>query len=406
MTCVGYVINQYPMPSHTFIRSEILELERQGLDVKRFAVRGWENPSVDAVDEQERCRTRYLLGDGFVGLLPSALLMLMRSPARFVSAAWNALRLSQGSDRGLAKHLAYLVEACRLGLWAGEAGVTHLHAHFGTNAAEVAFQAHLLTGISFSFTVHGPEEFDKPLQLKLREKAAAARFVVAITSHCRSQLYRWINFADWPKIEIIGCGLGADFLDAVVPGPPRRARLVCVGRLCEQKGQLLLLDVIARLRARGTAVQLTLAGDGPMRPEVEAAIRDKGLDTAVTISGWLSSEQVRTALIEADVLVMASFAEGLPVVIMEAMALGRPVITTSIAGVPELVRDGQEGFLVPAGDRDALADAIERLLTLSPNEVDAIGRRAKVRVGERHSIATEAAKLARLFGAVDAIPAS
>ena len=176
---------------------------------------------------------------------------------------------------------------------------------------------------------------------------------------------------------------------------------MCVGRLCEQKGQLLLLNVIQLVRQRGIDVHLTLVGDGPMRRQIEAAISKLGLDDFVTITGLVSSDRVRAALIEADALVMASFAEGLPVVIMEAMALGRPVVATSIAGVPELIRDGKEGFLVPAGDSDALADAIERLFALPHNELNQIVRQAKERVRERHSIANEAVKLARLFGMSD-----
>lgn len=401
MACVGYVINQYPMPSHTFIRNEILELERQGIRVERFALRGWGNDIVDTRDKQERSRTQYILCQGLLSLIPSALFLIARSPAKFIAAGLNASRLSRGSDRSLLRHFAYLIEACRLARWAEQAGVSHLHAHFGTNAAEVAMQAHLLTDIGYSFTVHGPEEFDKPMQLKLREKASAAKFVVAISSFCQSQLYRWVEFSDWSKIEIVACGLDDTFLEAAILPSPRRAHLVCVGRLCEQKGQLLLLNVIQLVRQRGIDVHLTLVGDGPMRRQIEAAISKLGLDDFVTITGLVSSDRVRAALIEADALVMASFAEGLPVVIMEAMALGRPVVATSIAGVPELIRDGKEGFLVPAGDSDALADAIERLFALPHNELNQIVRQAKERVRERHSIANEAVKLARLFGMSD-----
>jgi glycosyltransferase involved in cell wall biosynthesis len=397
MSRVGYLINQYPMPSHTFIRNEILELERQGVSVERYALRGWDNPALDATDEAEQARTSYVLAGGGLPLFISAVRLLCLRPGRFAKALFVAFQLSRGSEQSLLKHLVYLLEACQVARWTEQAGVKHLHAHFGTNAAEVALLAFRLGGPSFSFTVHGPEEFDKPLQLKLREKARAASFVVAITSFCRSQLYRWIDLADWSKIEIVHCGLESTFLDAPATAPPRLGRLVCVGRLCEQKAQLLLLDVLKLLQADGLNVHLTLAGDGAMRRDVEHAIQVGGLSSAVFITGWLNSEQVKQAILQADALVMASFAEGLPVVIMESMALGRPVITTAIAGIPELVRDDQEGFLVPAGDRRALADAIKKLLAAESTHLNELAQSCRKRVRERHSIQIEAAKLAKLF---------
>ena len=397
MLRAGYLINQYPMPSHTFIRNEILELERQGIKVERYALRGWTNPAPDPTDVSERSKTRYILAGGALPLVLSAVRKALQSPRLFVRALLAAVRLSRGSEQSLVRHLVYLLEACRLAKWAVQSGVGHLHAHFGTNAAEVALLASRLGGPNFSFTVHGPEEFDRPLQLKLREKAREAKFVVAITSFCRSQLYRWIELADWPKVRIVHCGLDRTFLRAPHVPPPQSARLVCVGRLSEQKGQLLLLDAVAELRRMGVEVDLTLAGDGPMRAEVEARIAEYGLSGAVKITGWLSSEQVRAELLQADALVLASFAEGLPVVIMEAMALGRPVITTSIAGIPELVRDGLEGIVIPAGDKQALAGAIERLVQMDAAALKSIGDRGRQRVRERHDIAMEAAKLVSHF---------
>jgi glycosyltransferase involved in cell wall biosynthesis len=243
--------------------------------------------------------------------------------------------------------------------------------------------------------VHGPDEFDKPQFLGIAEKVRRSAFVVAISSHGRSQLYRWIGHAQWPKVQVVHCGVDAQFHAAAAPPP--EARLVCVGRLCEQKGQRLLLEAVARLAARGLRFDLVLAGDGEIRPELEALIARHGLAGRVRITGWLSSAAVRAEILAARALVLPSFAEGLPVVIMEAMALRRPVLTTYVAGIPELVIPGETGWLLPAGDVEQLAAALEDLLARPPQELLAMGEAARRRVLERHSLEREATKLAQLF---------
>ncbi|GAA4000738.1 glycosyltransferase family 4 protein [Sphingomonas humi] len=395
MLRIGYLINRYPWPSHTFIRTEMRELERQGHEVARLAVRGWDDAQGSALDEEEQKLTDYVLQSGALGLLASAAGLLLRSPLAFARGLAATLRLARGSQAGL-KHIAYFLEACWVVGWSRRRGVAHLHAHFGTNTAIVATIVHALCGLPFSFTVHGPEEFDAPRQLKLREKAAAASFVVAITSYCRSQLYRWVDPQDWPKIKIVRCTPEPTFLVAAPTPPPAAKRLVCVGRLCEQKGQLKLIEALERLGDKHPDLKLVLAGEGPMRPELEHAVAKASLGERVTITGWINSERVMGELLAADALVLPSFAEGLPVVIMEAMALGRPVISTLIAGIPELVRDGVDGFLVPAGDSDLLADAIDRFLALSNGERQRLAAAASERVRERHQPAREAAYLAEL----------
>jgi len=395
---IGYFTNLYPKVSHSFIRREIQALERQGVDIARVAIRGWEEPLVDAADLAEREKTHYLLGRGLAGLLPACVRLLIQRPLAVIQALGAAIRLSKRSDKPLAYHLVYWAEACALVEWSRKAQIHRLHVHFGTNPAEVAMLARMLGGPRYSFTVHGPEEFDHPVELHLREKAAMAAQVVAISSYGRSQLYRWLDFKDWPKVEVVHCGLDASFTGSTadVPIPPA-ARIVCVGRLCEQKGQLLLVDAVRQLRDRGQVVELVLAGDGEMRPAIEDFIRHHGLEQQVTITGWINSERVRQEILAARLMVLASFAEGLPVVIMEAMALRRPVLTTSIAGIPELVRHEQDGWLVPAGDVEALADMIARAVATPDENLRLMGLAARERVLARHAIDTEAQKLRRLF---------
>jgi glycosyltransferase involved in cell wall biosynthesis len=399
---VAYFVNQYPKVSHTFIRREIAALERIGVSVDRYALRGWAAEVADAEDVAERARTRYVLQGGVGSLLADAFvdgLMHPRRMARGLRLAWS---MARRSERPFPYHVVYLAEASRVARWLKVSGVRHVHAHFGTNSTEVAMLARVLSGATYSFTAHGPEEFDKPEALGLARKITNAAFVVAISSFGRSQLCRWVPSALWRKVDVVHCGLEPGFFapreDVTCAAVPR---LVCVGRLCEQKGQLLLIAAAAQLARRDVSFELVLAGDGEMRPEIEAAIAADGLGDRVRITGWISSAQVKAELLAARALVLPSFAEGLPVVIMEAMALGRPVISTFIAGIPELVRPGTEGWLVPAGDVDALAAAMLDCLQASPDRLQALGLAAHARVLGRHQVDTQAARLSDLFLAVE-----
>ena len=396
---VAYLVNQYPKVSHSFIRREILALERQGIAVERFAVRASGEKLPDAADRAETERTRYLLQHGLGGVLGAALAMAVSRPARFARALGLALTMWRRSQRTLFHHLAYLAEACRLVQWTDAARVDHLHAHFGTNPAEVAMLARELGGPPFSFTVHGPEEFDSPAALGLGEKGRRAAFVVAVSSFGRSQLLRWLPSADWPKAQVVHCGLEPAFHRGAPAAAQAAPRLVCVGRLCEQKGQLLLVQAAKRVVAAGRPLELVLAGDGEMRAEIEALIDRLGLREHVRITGWIANDRVREEILGARALVLPSFAEGLPVVIMEAMALRRPVITTFVAGIPELVQAGECGWLVPAGDVDGLSRAMVDALAAPVEVLARMGEAAHARVLARHDVDTEAAKLAALFAA-------
>jgi glycosyltransferase involved in cell wall biosynthesis len=280
-------------------------------------------------------------------------------------------------------------------------GAEHLHAHFGTNSAGVAALCRALGGPSFSFTVHGPEEFDKPEALSLTDKISAASLVVGVSEFGRSQLYRWTPLDQWPKVRVARCGVDEQFLDPrTEPSPvPRAPALVCVGRLCEQKGQALLVEAAARLAREGREFTLTLCGDGPMRGPLEAAVRAGGLEKHVLFTGSISGAEVRRRIEASRALVLPSFAEGLPVVIMEALALGRPVVSTYVAGIPELVEPGVSGWLAPAGSLDALVDAIRAVLDADPRHLSARGRAGRARVAERHDALREAARLVKLFRA-------
>lgn len=394
---IAYFINQYPKVSHSFIRREILALERQGLVVQRIALRGWDGALQDGEDIAEREKTHYVLQGGVAALLKPLWQVLRAQPRRFCAGLGLALRLGWRADRSLPYHMVYLAEACRVLQWLQASGAEHVHAHFGTNSTEVVMLASALGGPAYSFTVHGPEEFDKPQFLHLGEKVRRAAFVAAVSSYGRSQLYRWVAHEHWPKVKVVHCGLERGFHEGAIDNPATAPRLVCVGRLCEQKGQLLLIEAARRLAAQAVAFELVLAGDGEMRGQIEALIAQHGLQAQVRITGWISSAQVREELLAARALVLPSFAEGLPVVIMEAMALRRPVLTTYVAGIPELVRPGENGWLFPAGAVDELAAAMGECLEQPAEVLQRMGEAARQRVLERHDIDTEAAKLAQYF---------
>lgn len=396
---IAYFINQYPKVSHSFIRREILALERQGVEVQRIALRGWDAELQDAEDASERARTRYVLQRGVKGLLVPAWQVLRAQPRRFFRALWLAMRLGLRADRAWPYHLVYLAEACQVLQWLQAGQANHVHAHFGTNSTEVVMLANVLGGPAYSFTVHGPEEFDKPQFLHMDEKVRRAAFVAAVSSYGRSQLFRWVAHDHWAKVKVVHCGLERSFHEVAPVSVPTAPRLVCVGRLCEQKGQLLLLEAARLLAARSITFELVLAGDGEMRGQIEALIARHGLQQQVRITGWISSAQVREEILAARALVLPSFAEGLPVVIMEAMALRRPVLTTYVAGIPELVRPGENGWLFPAGAVDELAAAMADCLAQPAETLQRMGEAARQRVLQRHDIDTEAARLASYFKA-------
>ena len=396
---ITYFINQYPQVSHTFIRREILALEEQGFIIQRIALRGWNADIADETDKNERLKTKYILESGLLSLIPYVFRQLLMTPWLFIKAFIEAVRMSRMSERNFIYHIIYLFEACQVSILCKDFNSQHIHAHFGTNSTEVAQLAHLLSGIPYSFTVHGPEEFDKPLGLHLKEKVRHAKFVVAISSYGRAQLYRWADYRDWHRIKIVHCGLDNTFLQGELSQLPlnKRKQLLCIGRLCEQKGQLLLLKSLKKVLDSGENVKLILAGDGEMRNAVETYINHNNLKEHVEITGWISSKQVKQLLIDSDAMILPSFAEGLPVAIMEAMAVGTPVLTTYIAGIPELLITGENGILFPAGDVDAIKKAIIDFLNISDGELNVMRNRAYQSVDMHHNIHKEAEKLACYF---------
>lgn len=395
---IAYVTNRYPAASHSFIRREIEAVEAQGIEVFRFTIRPADIRQLpDPRDRAELDRTNVLLGTGPTKLLIFALMQCISNPklswlglkVAFSKCAWRPMEVVRRS--------AYFAEASLLSDRIVREQISHIHAHFGTNPAMVARLASILSGVPFSFTAHGPDEFDAPESLDLEGKVRDSAFCVAISSFGRSQIMRWSAFQDWQKINVVRCGVDASYLNPAALKEPTAAPNLCsVARLSAQKGVPLLIEAAAELKRRGRSFRLTIVGDGEMRSQVQSIITAKGLEGCVVLAGLADSSAVIGHLQQSRALVLPSFAEGLPVVIMEALALGRPVIVSAIAGTPELV--GTDcGWLVPAGSIDQLVEAMEAALDAPTNLLAAMGHIGRERVAKGYDAAENGKLLADLF---------
>ncbi len=397
---IGYITSQYARASDTFIRGEVKELRRLGHTVVTFSVRRAEQAQVvDAEVATEQANTHYLLaGPQELRRLPlAAVVEAVRSPRRFARSLAMALAIGPGGLKGRVWQIAYLLEASLLAQLIRHTGVQHIHDHIGENSGTVAMLASVLAGVSYSMTVHGPSMFYAPERWGLGTKIKHAAFVACISEFCRSQCMAFSAVDDWDRLKIVRCGVDERFLAETPAAVSPTNRLVCVGRLSQEKGHVPLIRAVAKLVKEGVSLQLILVGDGPMRPLIERLIREHSLGSHVTITGWRNSAEVREEILQARALVVPSFAEGLPVVIMEALALGRPVVSTSIAGIPELVQPGVDGWLVPAGSVAALADALRSALQTPVERLTEMGLAGRRQVLEMHDARCEAKKLVQLF---------
>lgn len=395
---VLYFTNQYPKVSHSFIRRELRAVEALGVNVHRAAFRGWEDQSlVDPLDLEEKGKTFYTLGAGKLGLMLAVLLTKLKSPRAFLRAFIEMLRFSRLSDRGVFYHFICLAHACRMVRHYQGEDIDYMHVHFATYPAEVACLMKVLGGPKFSFTLHGPEEFDDIKRMNLQRKVSHAETVVAITSFCRSQILKELPSDLWEKIQVVRCGITNDFLDAPIPPKPERLTFINIGRFSSVKAQVLLVEAFAEFLKHTPTAKLVLAGDGELRGLVENRIDALGVRENIEITGWISSERVRELISDASFMVHPSFSEGLPIVFMESMALGRPVIATAIAGHPELIETGLNGWLVPAGDRALIVEAMNSAAALDEYAWQEMGRNAKQTAQKRHSVDESAKQLIQLF---------
>ncbi|WP_323765908.1 glycosyltransferase [Marinovum sp.] len=391
-----YLTGEYPRATDTFIQREVAALRAQGLTVLTASIRRTE-PEHLVGEEQitEAAQTFHVLEAAKHPLrLARAKLRLLRHPERFFRALRLAWRTAPGGLRNGLWQMFYFAEAILLADHMQRHGVRHLHNHIAKASCTVAMLASELTGIPYSFTLHGPDIFFAPEHWRLDEKIARARFVACISEFCRAQAMIFSDRPDWDKLHIVHCGIDpARYAPSPRGGPPH---LTFVGRLAAVKGVPVLLEALSFLREELPELRVTLIGDGAERARLEQDAAALGLAEVVEFAGYRSQSEVAQALKDTDALVLPSFAEGVPVVLMEAMAAGRPVIATSVAGVSELVEHGESGFLVPPGDALKLAEAIRAVLA-DPDRRATMGKAGRARVVAEFDIAKEAVWLGRLF---------
>jgi glycosyltransferase involved in cell wall biosynthesis len=394
---VAYLVNIYPKGSHTFIRREIRELERQGVAVERYALRGWDSDLADSLDQDELLKTQHTLRAGLFPLLGCTARAAWNRPIFFYKALRLSLAMAKNGERSWPFHLVYLAHAAQIYEWLEGSGVTHVHAHFGSNSAEVAALLRMLGGPPYSFIVHGAEFLDNPAQHALPLKMKDAQFALGSCAYAASQMMYQVDPDLWSLIEVVHCGLPRAAFENPATQLPEYPVFLSIGRFSPEKGHLVLLRAFAAVIATHPKSRLVLVGDGPIRAKLEEQVEELDLGHAVEFTGWLDSVEVQDQIRRASILVHPSFSEGLPVVIMEAMAERRPVISTYVAGIPELVKDGETGWLVPAGQVDDLAAAMNDCAATNKQELSKMGEAGFERVLARHHIQTEVEKLIQLF---------
>lgn len=396
---IGYLVSRYPAVSHTFILREVRGLRALGLDIAVASINepDRERDRLDAEEREESDRALYVKRRGAFGALVDVAAVALRSPLRTLAALAYALRLGGTDVKRCAYGLFYFVEAAVLSRWMRREGLAHLHVHFATPASTVGLILTRLAAVGLSITVHGPDEFYDAPGYRLAEKMEGAAFVCCIGQYARSQLMKLSEPSLWDKLEVTPLGVDpAVFAPRTLRGARGPFEVLCVGRLVPAKGQHVLLQAIARLAANGRDARLTLAGDGPDRASLEREAAELGIADRVVFAGAVNPDCIRTLYEKADAFALASFAEGIPVVLMEAMSMEIPCVTTFITGIPELIRTGIDGLLVAPSDTDGLAAALASLMddgALSRR----LGQAGRLRVVQRYDLARNTQRLADVF---------
>ena len=386
---IAYLVSQYPAVSHTFILREIRGLRALGLDVRMASVRAADRPfeQLSAEEQEEQRATFYIKPAGLEAAIAANLRMLLARPLSYLGALVYAVRL------GLS-NIFYFAEAGVFADWMRRQSLSSVHMHF---TSTVGLFARRLLPMRTSVTIHGSDEFRDPARFHLREKVRAFDLVCAISEYGRGQLMRVSDSRDWNKLRVARLGVDAEIY---APRPfrynPSPFEILCAGRLAPMKGQRVLIGTIARLVAAHRAVRLRLAGDGPERAALEEEVARRRLGGHVIFEGWQSPERLRDLYAQADAFALASSAEGIPVVLMEAMSMEIPCVATRITGIPELIRDEVDGLLVPPASEEALESALARLMDDADLRLR-LGRSARRRILECYDLNRNVAALADLL---------
>jgi colanic acid/amylovoran biosynthesis glycosyltransferase len=393
---LAFLLSQHPAINHALLLREIRQLRTLGMDIHTLSIRAADRPSKelsgDELDEQSR--TFYVNPLGFRGAIRYHLPWMIRHPVRYFRGMGYAISLSQWNLGKTFRLLAYFVQAVIVGCWIEQKGLTHVHVQYSST---VGLLVQRMFPVEMSISFHGPDEFNDPAGFWLREKIKASQFVRAISYYARSQIMKACDEPDWDKVDMVYMGVDPDTFSArPYRAAPAPFEMLCVGRLAPVKAQHILLAAVEKLQAEGRDVRLHLAGGGPDLESLKRAVKERGIERSVVIHGWVSQAQLDELYRRADAFVMASFAEGLPGVLMEAMAMEIPCISTWITGVPELIRDGVDGLLVAPSDAGDLAGAVSRLID-QPDLRLRIGRAGRQRVTEHFHLRGNAVMLEQVF---------
>jgi glycosyltransferase involved in cell wall biosynthesis len=363
MGTVAYLVSQYPATSHTFIRREVAALRRRGIDILTYSVRRPGAADRLGAHAAEYESTFYLLPPEARVLCRAHLKAVFRRPRRYLGTLRAALQHRVPGARALFFSLFHFGEAIVLADELEQRGVTHLHNHFANSAATVGYLASRHTGIGWSLTLHGTADTDYPAGVLLAAKIAHARFVSCVSYFGKSEAQRRIMPELWDKLFVTRCGLNLSELAACQTAARDRVRILHVGRLSAEKGQLGLLSAFAQLLEQGGDAELDIIGDGPERARLERRIAELGLSRRCRLLGSVSEREVLEELSRSDIFVLSSFMEGLPVVLMEAMAMKLPVVAPRVAGIPELVEHGRNGLLFNPARWDELCERLSSLVS-------------------------------------------
>jgi len=395
---IAYLLSQYPAVSHTFFLKEILGLRQIGFEIEAASV----NPpdraiaKLPSLEAEEAYKTYYLKEVNIWKAIHTLVTITVVRPRVVLRGLRAAVSLGSWDLHRQIYAFFYMIEALLLGHWMHERALHHLHVHFGGPVSTVAMLACQAWGFDYSITIHGPEEFYEVDACYLARKIERAKFIFCISDFCRSQLMKYCDPAGWGKMHVVPLGIDTEEFRPVYREANLPLRIVCVGRLVPAKGQHILLRGFSRLRSKGHALQLIFVGDGPDRPSLEREVAEHALSNHVTFCGALNHDRAREQVAQADIFALASFAEGIPVALMEAMAMGIPCVSTIIAGIPELIRDNIDGLLVPASSVESFSSAIESLV-LDQELRQRLGASARARVIEHYNLVDNLKVLASTF---------
>jgi glycosyltransferase involved in cell wall biosynthesis len=384
---IAYLNSAYPSLSHTFIEREVRAVRTEGLDIRTFSVRPTGSAGRLGKAHRAAAAETTVLLDHPLRVLVAFLGAAAASPVGAVRALVASQRLSPPGLGARLTHLAYVAEAMRLARHLRRLGISHIHVHMANNGASAALLAtEYDRGLSYSLTIHGSAEFFDVTAFRLAPKVERAVFVRCISEFCRAQVMAWTRPEAWPRFHVVHCGIDPA---AFAPKPPRTQgplRLLTVGRLHPIKGYTVLLEALRLLSDKGRDWMLDMVGDGPLEPALRAQAAALGIAERIRFSGAVAPERVQDHYDRADAIVVSSFMEGVPVVLMEAMAKELGAVATRVGGVPELIDDGVHGVLVPPGSAGGLAAAIGRLAE-DPSLCRRFGAAGRRRILEQFSIA-------------------